>query len=408
MGTQKEWTVLFLAQVKDTSDDVSYFSLFLKDLKKFYLTDQTEIVFCVNFKVKYWSTFFEGDTTLPFNYTDQEYSTCLFRLKKNIERQSELQYLRNISDFDITSPEDIGRKFILNMQNQYPARKNLLFTWDHGNGYTIFRGLENAQSSSLTMRRLNRAISIGNGNNGRMDLVIMLNCWMQLIDTPYALQSEVEYLIAPQDEVLLDVYDYVSIFQILQQNPFISAHNLSRDVIDTIRKKESNNVKTVSIGAVHCSKMEEFFLKLDLLAETLSEQLNINSERNISNTKLLKKIRNSFLSSYVLRSGKRFIDLHSMLNNLKIVFETPEATTLCEELIAIIENAIVDFFSNHPVNDRLPFKAPHGISIVSPFAIPRDKIDSQPIYFEQPDDTKETAFKKTKWGVLTEIMDFND
>ncbi|HEX6169741.1 MAG TPA: clostripain-related cysteine peptidase, partial [Chitinophagaceae bacterium] len=132
----------------------------------------------------------------------------------------------------------------------YDSDRRLLFTWDHGSIFGIFRetvGYSITQNISyhkpwnkfqpqknigdiLTSDELADAIQSG-FNGKKIDILIMMNCYMQNIHTQYSLQKSVELLIAPESIISMPGYDYRAILSGIINNPDIYPGEVVKSVI---------------------------------------------------------------------------------------------------------------------------------------------------------------------------------
>lgn len=65
----------------------------------------------------------------------------------------------------------------------------------------------------------------------KIDLLLMMNCYMQVFDNGYELRKQVEYLIAPETAMKFDGYPYSAIVSTLNEEPEISNARLSKRII---------------------------------------------------------------------------------------------------------------------------------------------------------------------------------
>ncbi len=136
----------------------------------------------------------------------------------------------------------------------YDSDRRLLFTWDHGSIFGIFRetvGYSITQNISyhkpwnkfqpqknigdiLTSDELADAIQSG-FNGKKIDILIMMNCYMQNIHTQYSLQKSVELLIAPESIISMPGYDYRAILSGIINNPDIYPGEVVKSVILSLK-----------------------------------------------------------------------------------------------------------------------------------------------------------------------------
>lgn len=67
----------------------------------------------------------------------------------------------------------------------------------------------------------------------KIDLLVMMNCNMQLFENGYALRRSVRYFIAAESKLLMYGYDYHSLLRILNNTPSIKPRILAKAVINT-------------------------------------------------------------------------------------------------------------------------------------------------------------------------------
>ncbi|MBS1598392.1 MAG: hypothetical protein JST75_09200 [Bacteroidetes bacterium] len=153
----------------------------------------------------------------------------------------------------------------------------LLFTWDHGAGFGIFWGepyiLLSTQPTQrlvvtasdpviqeplevdwdfgairkkvykpnmLTVTEIKEALS---SLGKKTDLIIMMNCFMQMIETGYELCEQVDYLVAPESVDFFKGYDYNRILNEIVKNPEISAKSLATIAVKTIETRFESDLE---------------------------------------------------------------------------------------------------------------------------------------------------------------------
>lgn len=404
MSTEKEWTVLFLVQIRNTEDHDCFIPI-LNELRSTSLGEQIEIILCISFKTDFRSSFIAPDQWNISNSALRKQTSCIFRLVpiSNSLGGNELELIKKFKAFDITSYYDVGKLFIQKMKNRFPSKKHMLFTWDHGNGYAMFKKHKSGHNSRLTMRMLNRAIEIGLQGTKRMDLVIMMNCWMQLIDTTYALKYSVGHLVAFQDPIDLDIYNMGTVIKKMVQTPGISAKNLSREFVQAIKLMVQQNEKKVAVSAFDLTVLGDFFDQLDYLSMCLKKEIEIEISAENVNKDKLKAINDQFALSHVLDTGKRYIDFYSLICNLKTKLQANEAA-ICQELLDRYIKMLSGFYTNHPKKDKNDWDKPHGMNICSPFTILSNEKSRDGFELEKVENIKATEFSQTAWGRLKIIL----
>ncbi|WP_456462060.1 clostripain-related cysteine peptidase [Reichenbachiella sp.] len=405
MPTEKEWAIIFLVQIRNQTD-LNYFIPLLEDLKNTTLRDEIEIILCLNFKSTFRSSFIPPDSEVSSHSSSQQHvTTGIFQLKTSAGEvnKNELVLLDELVHFDITSSYDIGKLFIRESGIRDRAKRHMLFTWDHGNGYSIFKKNNNESNSRLTLQKLNRAIEIGFQGKKSIDLMVMMNCWMQLIDTSFALKNNVEYLVAPQDHIKLDTYNARIIIEKIVQLPTIDSKQLSSIIVNSIKSKENSKIRTVSISAFKLTGMDTLFDLLDTLAIAVKKELEIDDNDQGLNKDKFLELRYQFGLTHVLDTGNKFIDFLSLIRNLIVVLR-PVEIRICEEIIDLYTKLSIEFYTNHLNNNRNEWDRPYGMNICSPFTILPHEKSRDGFELEKVENLKDTAFSQTAWGRLMKSL----
>src|SRR6266542_1097536 len=122
---------------------------------------------------------------------------------------------------------------IMNQVKDYVAKDDngekrnlMLFTWDHGCAFGIFdpeeydnekaRPIKSAPSTDMLMiKELRNAIE---GSFENVQMLVMMNCWMQSIETNYELKGCVDVLVGPETSIDWLGYNYISIVEKLRED----------------------------------------------------------------------------------------------------------------------------------------------------------------------------------------------
>ena len=232
----------------------------VNEIRSIPMDNQVRIVLCVNFIRDHLEALLEGDERKLPTRSSEEPTTMFFRLVANDERSSKFQTRLDIiderKDFDITDPYFLKRYFRHIVLRPNRAQKYLLITWDHGRFFGIFRDEPEGTlaeppdtkcedknlsrvainpsdlkrepgAAILTMKELADAIKWSFGDK-KIDVMMMVNCFMQSLDAGYALRKRVDYLVAPEGMLYLDGYNYPLLFHVLLSRPDISPEQLAK------------------------------------------------------------------------------------------------------------------------------------------------------------------------------------
>lgn len=249
-----QWTALFYTYAED-EDTKAY----AKELEKLLLSAKhTEAVNLLLFRSRYYES------------SDQIHGE-LFLLRSS--QGSEYRQLELLQDFPSVNP---GKSQLLSQVIKVIRDKNLLqgkflfFPWDHGTGFGIFnwnpfekKGLTDAPPQLQVIRsrrqkmpgggiKLNEGMAAFNEVNINMltmaeindalkdvsvtnpIIIIMLNCWTQMLETGYEFSDTVEWLVAPETVHYFKGYDYVGILNALADNPGMSTESVAKLAIGSL------------------------------------------------------------------------------------------------------------------------------------------------------------------------------
>lgn len=204
--------------------------------------------------------------------------------------------------------------------------KTLLLTFGHGDGFAVFGsgkatdetlGLA-TQGQTLNMDCLAAAIKSG-FPKGKIDLLLLQNCFMMTADSLFALQHVADFLVAPQTAICFYGYHYKAILEsILFTNSLISAEALCRIAVKTIPDNPAYSQHDVWL-----QKLALFGADLRQLREydffALQDELITRVLHSISKETLIR-VRRQIISpvltaSFLLSSG--LIDLYAFFSLLE-------------------------------------------------------------------------------------------
>lgn len=290
--TPTKWTVLFIVHAVDEETRVYSEKLF-SDLLQTKSSDHVKI-FVLHNTYSYPSNDDEINATLYQIKLDKKLGK---KIKAKVVSQPGINKLNNLGD-----PDDFIK--ILNaVKDEIEDGKFILFTWDHGCGFGIFDP-EEQDNLSLNHSRLqkNRASKtdmlmiseLGNALKEvflkgeikrKVDILIMMNCWMQSIETALELKDSVEILIAPETTIDFLGYDYIHLIDTLtdaseegRDYSESDMENLSEEIINDIEKKYSSNKPQVSwddiiVCATKPENSEYIKEEIDTLVEQLLQKI---------------------------------------------------------------------------------------------------------------------------------------
>ncbi|WP_456462068.1 clostripain-related cysteine peptidase [Reichenbachiella sp.] len=406
MGNKKEWTVIFLAKSIPTGD-MSYLIHLLKEIAHIDFGSQVDVFFAINFDRTYLEALMTLDEELLNRRAEGDYTTIFFRLENDQNQgKNKLVQTDEQVNFDITNGTDIElylKEIVLKVNK---SKKHMLFTWDHGNGFGIFKGVgkggltdpKKEAKRVLSMDELGHALSRTFGNE-KVELMVMMNCFMQLFDTSYALKRNVSGLVAPQTDLTFYEYDYKTFFETLVKNPNTDGLSLGKKLIEKFDDKKSKILNKLSVSFIDLSIVDSIVMLLDELADRLLTHIKEGQWR---------PVEMSFKNAAMVDKSRMIIDFRSLIEELKKHLNKEDETL--NKLLLAFDQMIIHSFTNIKVNNENNYH--HGISMMTPFAFDLEEensIDWTSIKFnvsrpcENPEDTDFRL--KTKWGQLMIALD---
>jgi hypothetical protein len=400
---KRKWTVFFV--IKAVAGSISETIKMMNEIRVQELNSQISVVVCLNFIREHLDPLLKGDESFtPDPHEKGTLTTIFFKLipGNNPDKfQSDLRIILERSTFDITDPNDIEEYFRDHVLRRYKAKHYLLFTWDHGKGYGIFEDssvpnqkedievIVQPEVKILTMEELRNAISLAFGTK-KVDLVIMMNCLMQMVDTGYALRKNAKYLVAPQTDMDFRGYNYSFIFQAMINNPNIKPRKLAKLAVRSFASKAyintslGDNIKSkTSVFATDLSQFTTLGKQIDRLVYSVLPRLH--SEDSL---KAIQAIREKSM----VNPATNLCDFYSFICNLRneILFSDIQIASL---LISVKELLVIE--SHVATKLTVPTT---GLLIYFPDAL-QDPERPLPNF----DEFFQTEFmKRTKWLSLVE------
>jgi Clostripain family len=238
----RRWTIIYMIrtdqglwnQTKEMMDNL----LTLK------INPKTALIICLSAEIQYLKQIDSGLDFPPKE--DITKVTTVFYSMELLEhpvngQMSKFKLLKKNSNFNIRNPRHIEKYFSDIILTGYRAVKYLLFTWGHGAAYGLFpRGnipksklgkpVRPIKWDMLSISGLANAIksTFGNQRDQKINLVIMMNCFMQLFDTGLSLSNAgVDYLVASENTESAVGYNYLQIFDQLFNHPEMDSRELA-------------------------------------------------------------------------------------------------------------------------------------------------------------------------------------
>lgn len=224
------WTVIYIVSCDSNNDQLTAASQMFGDILQSRISDQVAVIICLHMATAdvhlidptYMPSATAGDNITLFYKIDPLPAPVSGKNSKLTLIASEN------SSFDITQKASIQQYFQQRvLQGGFAASQYALITWGHGAAYGIYyEGTPPMTIPSkwdmLSMDDLKDAIlgAFGSSGNQRINVILMMNCYMQLFDTGFAMHAaQADYLICPEAGVDFFGYNYAAIFDQLFGTP---------------------------------------------------------------------------------------------------------------------------------------------------------------------------------------------
>jgi hypothetical protein len=296
---------------------------------------KTNVVACIETKVMRHEELLPPGV-LPDGMQPNDITTVVYRLQNG-----QWTFVELLKDFNLRYHVHLTRFFRDIIIGRHPAKRYLLFTWGHGSTYTTFSNnggvVENTvigpSIPHLTMEHLSRAIidSSTHIKRFKIDVVVMINCFMQQIEAGYELYlAGTDYLVAPENFGSWDGYDYALLTRSLFLHPDMSSEAFAKLAVDSLenynppgvhntpQSVDEQRLKDSAFVAVKIHQYGELFRLTDRLALALlalgnddirrfmfnaSGMQDTSRKRTVDLVKLLQIMRNTFNGTHTAVSG---------------------------------------------------------------------------------------------------------
>src|ERR1700722_17391071 len=173
---RKKWTLYFLIKADD--GNVVIATKMVKELLSIKISSLVSFVLCVKMNGKNYSKFITGDAKNMFKDDPSPENTTFFLKMEQIPGgqpgNNQLVNVHEEPDFDLTDPVDLTFFFRFFSRRDAGSCKNLLLTWDHGIGYSMFSDNNVKNLIGINMDQMNQAIQDG-FDKKKLEIILMMN-----------------------------------------------------------------------------------------------------------------------------------------------------------------------------------------------------------------------------------------
>jgi hypothetical protein len=265
---KREWTVFFL--IKADSSNITHVIRMANEIRSISMTGAPAIVICIKMFQENRPALEKGDTSLMIpDDAPGTVTTLFYKLTADPagnQFPNQLAHIDEKPDFDFGDPVYLEGYFREVILKPFKARHYLLFTFDHGNAFGTFPNgiVDNSNKQKiLFMEELNQAIRFALQCK-KIDVVIMVNCFMQSAMTGLALHRSVKYLVAPESDMDFSGYNYTSIFHLIANRKNLKGRALANHVVASFPKKVhsvyEDGVAIKNVTAVFAARLKFYHL----------------------------------------------------------------------------------------------------------------------------------------------------
>ncbi len=152
-------------------------------------------------------------------------------------------------------------------KKEYPAKRYILVVWNHGSGWAKMglddiafwtRGIsyDDETGNHISTVDFGKALAL----TGKMDIVCMDACLMQMASVVYEIKDNVDVVVASEETEPGDGYDYNLMCKAIVAKPAASTNELSKFIVDAFI--ESYGSRSVTQSAVNTKAMSGLLSRL--------------------------------------------------------------------------------------------------------------------------------------------------
>ncbi|WP_315824148.1 clostripain-related cysteine peptidase [Paraflavitalea speifideaquila] len=135
---------------------------------------------------------------------------------------------------------------------------------------------DEVQINMLTLTEINSALKV---LNMKTELVIMVNCWMQMLENGVELEETTKWFVAAETVNFFAGFDYLKILGRIAQNPAVDGKELATVTVQTLPNVFNNptwekSIKELVVSAVQPVVAGKVIKALDVVCESLAQALD--------------------------------------------------------------------------------------------------------------------------------------
>lgn len=158
----------------------------------------------------------------------------------------------------------------------YPAKHYALVLWNHGGGWRKEEGVDNqhykdvcfdeTDFDNLSNSEVTKAIR---RSKAKIDIIAYDACLMGMMEVAYQVKDDAKIMVASEDGIPLDGFDYKSLLKHLTDSPSIEPDSLSKVIVNTFLNFSGYEFESVALSAIDLSKMNDLTQKMDTMVAAI-------------------------------------------------------------------------------------------------------------------------------------------
>lgn len=211
--------------------------------------------------------------------------------KRLLVHKDSIETLSELGNVSLADPQAMTG-FLLWAMDAYPADRNVLVLWDHGNGWdqgdapsqpspklkSIF--LDNVNPHFVPNHEIRKAIQ---ASSVRLDVLGMDACTMSTIETLYEFRDVAPIIISSEEETEAHGWDYYALLASLVNSPEMGIEDFARSAVQSYGNFYENSFypaqpaaydRRYTLSAIRTSYLPVLVQEIDRLAGNLIAHLN--------------------------------------------------------------------------------------------------------------------------------------
>ena len=282
------------------------------------------------------------------DWTDTRY----YRIAPDTSPAIDAVLLKNIGEASMDSPGTL-RDFIEYCFDKYPAENYLLDLWDHGAGvFGVCFDDTSGSGAGLTVGEIGSAIGgATKAYDETIDILTIDACLMNTLEVAYEVRDYCDFLVASEENIPWDGFDYEPILSGVEVNPDISVKSLCTLIVSSYRSTYLENDYTC-LSTINLTMIKSIDPYINSFATNLIDAIDIYGAEF-----LLFIARGAAQGFY----DEDMVDLYGLAQSVEMFFELTELKNSAHNLAEFLDEVIVSNWQHDSFNDKA-----NGITVFYP------------------------------------------